>query len=120
LINEQIDWRQRFFIPTDEETGIAVLTDLLSHYPVLASGALTDDEPIAEIEPRELAPPQIIDLDEWFVSAEAEPTPQTSARNQAQEIETAEAGWSLPAFYFAGASQPKREFEEVQMALDFE
>ena len=67
LINEQIDWKQRFFVPTDEETGIAVLTDLLSRYPVLASDVLADDEPIAEIEPTELAPPQIVDLDEWFV-----------------------------------------------------
>src|SRR5439155_13608583 len=49
LINEQIDWKQRFFVPTDEETGVAVLTDLLSRYPVLASDDLADNEPIAEI-----------------------------------------------------------------------
>jgi hypothetical protein len=29
LINEQIHWKQRFLVPTDEETGVAVLTDLL-------------------------------------------------------------------------------------------
>src|SRR6185503_17220289 len=74
LINEQIDWKQRFLVPTDEETGVAVLTDLLSRYPVLASDALTDGEPIAEIEPTELVPPQIVDLNEWFVAVEAEPT----------------------------------------------
>src|SRR5205823_6835505 len=78
LINETIDWKQRFFVPTDEETGVAVLTDLLSRYPVLASDVLADNA-IAEIEPTELAPPQIVDLDEWFVSIEAEPTPQPSA-----------------------------------------
>jgi len=76
LINETIDWKQRFFVPTDEETGVAVLTDLLSRYPVLASDALTDDELIAEIEPTELATPQIIDLNEWFVAVEAEPRPE--------------------------------------------
>ena len=119
LINETIDWKQRFFVPTDEEPGIAVLTDLLSRYPILASDVLTDNDVIAEIEPTELALPQIVDLDEWLVSAEAEPTPQPPATDQAQEIETAEAGWSLPAFYFARASQPEREVEEVQMALDF-
>ena len=100
LINETIDWKQRFFVPTDEEPGVAVLTDLLSRYPVLASDALTDDEPIAEIEPTELAPPQIIDLDEWFVSVEAEPTPQPSAAEQAQEIETSRGGLGAPRFLF--------------------
>src|SRR5205807_1724452 len=91
LINETIDWKQRFFVPTDEETGIAVLTDLLSRYPVVASDVLSDDDPSAGIELTELAPPQIVDLDEWFVSAEAEPTPQQSATKQAREIETAES-----------------------------
>src|SRR5205823_5468571 len=81
LINETIDWKQRFFVPTDEETGVAVLTDLLSRYPVLASDALTDGESIAEIEPTELAPPQIVDLDEWFVPVvDAEPTAEPEPR----------------------------------------
>src|SRR5712691_9641359 len=100
LINEQVDWKQRFFVPTDEETGIAVLTDLLSAYPVLASDALTDDESaIAEIEPTELATPQIVYLDEWFIpTANTEPTAEPEPRivDQAQEIENAESGWSLP------------------------
>ena len=104
------------FPPT--ETGITV-TELLARYPVLASDALADNEPIAEIEPTELAPPQIINLNEWFVAVEAEPTPQPSAAEQTQEIETAEAGWSLPAFFFARVSQPEREVDDVQMALDF-
>ena len=119
LINEQIDWKQRFFVPTDEETGVAVLTELLARYPVMVSGALTDEEPIAEIELTELAPPQIVDLDEWFVSIEAEPTPQPSAAERAQDIETSEAAWALPAFYYARPSQPTREIDEIQLALDF-
>jgi len=119
LINETIDWKQRFFVPTHEETGIALLTDLLLRYPVLASDVLTDDDPIAGIEPTELAPPQIVDLDEWFVSVEAEPTPQQSAAKQAKEIDTTEAAWAIPAFYFARPSQPVREVEETQLALDF-
>src|SRR5207237_462082 len=74
LINEQIDWKQRFFVPTDEETGIPTLTELLSRYPVLASDVLADEEP-TEIEPAELIPQQIVNLDEWFVTvAMAEPT----------------------------------------------
>src|SRR6266550_1105958 len=48
LINETIDWKQRFFVPTDEEAGVAIISDLLARYPVLASDVLADDEPIAE------------------------------------------------------------------------
>ncbi|HSP64099.1 MAG TPA: hypothetical protein VLQ90_14015, partial [Pyrinomonadaceae bacterium] len=71
------------------------------------------------IEPTELEPTRIVDLDEWFVSVEAEPTPQRSTAEQAQQIETTEAGWALPAFYFARPSQPAREVDEIQLALDF-
>src|ERR1051326_823761 len=122
LINEQIDWKQRFFVPTDEETGVVVLTDLLSRYPVLVSDALTDDEPIAETEPTELAPPQIVDLNVWFVPvAEAEQStkPLPLPSKQAQEVEATESGWTLPAFYFARSLQPTREVDEIQLALDF-
>jgi hypothetical protein len=36
LINEQIKWKQRFFVPTDQTKGLTVLTALLKRYPVLA------------------------------------------------------------------------------------
>jgi len=36
LINEQIKWKQRFFVPTDQAKGLTVLTALLKLYPVLA------------------------------------------------------------------------------------
>ena len=86
------------------------------------ANALSDEPPIAEIEPQDFAPTRIVDLDQWLVLvAEAEPTdePEPTIVNQAREIETAEAAWALPAFYFARASQAEREVEEVQLALDF-
>jgi hypothetical protein len=36
LINEQIKWKQRFFVPTDQTKGLTVLAALLKRYPVLA------------------------------------------------------------------------------------
>ena len=36
LINEQIKWKQRFFVPADQTKGLTVLTALLKRYPVLA------------------------------------------------------------------------------------
>jgi len=77
---------------------------------------------IAEIEPTELAPPQIIDLDEWFIlPADTEPTAEPEPRivDQAREIEKAEAAFTLPAFYFTRSSEPVRAVEEIQLALDF-
>lgn len=121
LVNEQIDWKQRFFVPTDEETGVAVLTELLTRYPVMISDVLTDDELIAELEPQEMAPPRIVDLDEWFVpTATVDPTePEPSAATIAGEIEETESGFVLPAFYFARTAQPAGEVSESQLALDF-
>ena len=121
LINEQVDWKQRFFVPTDEETGVAVLIELLTRYPVMISDVLTDDEPTAELEPHEMATLQIVDLDEWFVStATVDPTePEPSAATIAGEIEETESGFALPAFYFARPAQPAREVSESQLALDF-
>ncbi|MGH9961594.1 MAG: hypothetical protein ACREBC_31460, partial [Pyrinomonadaceae bacterium] len=121
LLNEQIDWKQRFFVPTDEGAGIAVLSDLLARYPIITSDVLTDDEPrITEIEPHDLEPTNVVDLNGWFVpvadseqSMESPPLPS----EQAQESETAEAGWTRPAF--ARPSQTVREVEEIQLALDF-
>ena len=66
LINEQIDWKQRFFVPSDDETGIPVLFTLLSRYPVMATVALADEE---TTEPAEVAPSQIVNLDDWLSQA---------------------------------------------------
>ncbi len=44
---------------------------------------------------------------------------QPSAAEQAREIDETESAFTLPAFYFARASQREREVEEVQLALDF-
>jgi len=120
LINEQIDWKQRFFVPSDEEIGVVVLSQLLARYPVMGRDVLADEEP-AEIETAELMPAQIVNLDEWFVPvATFEPTAESdpSAAEQALAIEKAETTLTLPAFYFA-RSQPAGEVEEIQLALDF-
>jgi hypothetical protein len=51
LINEQINWKQRFFMPTDETTGIEILSGLLDRYPVVVEEEANGTEPdLAEIE----------------------------------------------------------------------
>src|SRR6185437_11269619 len=66
LLNEQIDWKQRFFVPTDEETGIAVLHNLFARYPIVPSAA-ADDPQITYIELQEFLPSRRVNLNEWFV-----------------------------------------------------
>jgi hypothetical protein len=67
LINEQINWKQRFFVPTEEEPGIAILAALLEQFPVIA----TEDEeadchpPSAIVMP--LANAQPVDLEDWII-----------------------------------------------------
>jgi hypothetical protein len=121
LINEQIDWKQRFFVPSDEETGVVVLSQLLARYPVMVRDVLADEEP-TEVEPTELAPPQIVNLDEWFVPvATLEPTsePESPVATIAREIEETESALTLPAFYFARRSDVQPDVEEIQLGLDF-
>ena len=81
LINEQIDWKQRFFVPTDETEGIETLHQILSRYPAIAQEDVpslnVDDLPIEALY--ELREPKVIDLDTWFTVPTALPTPMPSA-----------------------------------------
>lgn len=66
MINEQIDWKQRFFVPTDEAKGIAVLNKLLKTYPAIeeakkepAPSVIRESETpyiVGDVKPEELAP----------------------------------------------------------------
>lgn len=89
----------------------------------MVSKVLDDESAASEIElTPELAPTKIVDLNDWFVPvAETSPTvqPEPSTSDHARQIEKTEAGFTLPTFYFTRSSQPAREVEEIQMALDF-
>jgi hypothetical protein len=73
LINEQIEWKQRFFIPTDKARGIEILIALLNRYPFLRADESSQDE-VAEPEACvETRPPQVVDLEQWIVAVSAPP-----------------------------------------------
>ena len=71
LINEQINWKQRFFIPADESKGVEILAALLKLYPVIESEEATEEAAdCAEIQSLpEAGPTNIIDLAEWIIPA---------------------------------------------------
>ena len=71
LINEQINWKQRFFIPTDESKGVEILAALLKLYPVIeAEEAVEEAQECADLQNLpEASPTNIIDLAEWIIPA---------------------------------------------------
>jgi predicted RNA methylase len=129
LINEQIDWKQRFFVPTDEESGIDILSNLLDRYPVMASEALTEaDSNIMETEaPPEMSPTQVVDLDQWIVAvteppsgnghdAPGEPVPTLAIEPPAKSDF---AFTAPPPGVLVSESQSGRDASEMQLAFDF-
>jgi hypothetical protein len=113
LINEQIDWKQRFFVPTHKERGIAVLHDLFARYPIVPSAACAECE-VVHIEPQELSRPQRVNLDEWFVPVgETEIVPPLAA----DEVDDAEPASGVLGFCLPSA--PAQYIPVAQLALDF-
>src|SRR6185369_448817 len=83
LLNEQIDWKQRFFVPTDEVLGVNVISALLDHYPILISSE-SDNVEVAEPEiATELQTVQVVDLNEWFVPVESS---SSQTREEVEEV----------------------------------
>jgi hypothetical protein len=71
LINEQINWKQRFFVPSDETSGIEILESLLERYSVmLTEGTVSEDESnMADIPSQaEMRAMEIVDLEQWIVA----------------------------------------------------
>jgi len=74
LINEQIAWKQRFFVPTDEAKGIAILSELLRSYPVVITDEMTDEAEAHAASPEndsllEIGAINVVDLESWIIEA---------------------------------------------------
>jgi hypothetical protein len=52
LVNEQINWKQRFFVPSDDKRGTLILSALLDRYPLVVAEeeANKTEANLAEIE----------------------------------------------------------------------
>jgi hypothetical protein len=67
----QINWKQRFFVPSDENNGIDILESLLERYPVMPTDDLVsgDESSIAGSPSQaEITATEIVDLDQWIVA----------------------------------------------------
>src|SRR5205085_4794600 len=73
LINEQINWKQRFFVPSDETSGSEILRSLFERYPIiLIEDEASDGEASAkEKTPQaEIRATEIVDIDQWIVAVD--------------------------------------------------
>ncbi len=70
LINEQINWKQRFFVPAEETAGIEILSALLQLYPVVVTEEEAEEEPQTEVETAlaaDASSDNVVDLAEWII-----------------------------------------------------
>jgi hypothetical protein len=149
LINEQINWKQHFFVPTDEEKAIPLLTQLFARYPVVVSEE-TPEEPeqevSAETDVEFDSAKSIIELEQWIIQPEqtnnqfeatAEPfnmsevqvSPKELAYEESQPDESPanELPAELPLFALteqphvapAKRKQQTRKTDSAQLAFDF-
>jgi len=83
LINEQIKFRQRFFVPTNKDKGLPILSALLTRYPVMEpDGAEEEGDQSAPII--EAAQSVVIDLEDWVL-----PPEETTAEKPLEMVEPA-------------------------------
>lgn len=87
------NWKQRFFIPTDETTGIEILSALLDRYPVVVGEeeANETETNLAELEiQRQMTPTNVVDLDQWIIAADESNSADETAHeiNSQLEVET--------------------------------
>jgi hypothetical protein len=75
LINEQIKFKQRFFIPTDGKRAIPLLTKFLASYPVIEEER--QGESLQLIDTTETTQSNVVDLDSWVLPAEVETSPES-------------------------------------------
>ena len=129
LINEQINWKQRFFVPSDETNGITILRSLFERYPViLTEDEASDREATATgIAPQaEIRATEIVDLDQWIVAVDkVNPEDQTADEidRQVDAAEPEAATEEEPPFTLTQEATVSwthlRQSEQTQLAFSF-
>jgi len=122
LINSQIDWKQGFFVPTDEELGINILAALLDRYPVVVAEEAATEASTTDSD--EIRPATIVDLDEWIVAVGAA---NSVSEHQAEITEHAESNEPDDSAIFVLTqevssvhwTQLANQPSEIQLAFEF-
>jgi hypothetical protein len=129
LINEQINWKQRFFVPSDQINGIDILTALLDRYPVMLTENAVGDGESNMVEmalQAESKAAEIVDLDQWIVAvgktnSEDQRADGSDRQDEAVEQEAATEGaqpFTLPQNAAASWTHFTQR-EQTQLAFTF-
>ncbi len=95
LINEQIKFKQRFFVPTEEKKGLPILTKLLDRYPVLEPEGASEppeSESLPVIEGPEAAEVKIVDLEQWVLPPDIDVPPEMESVGDSMPVAFIAAG----------------------------
>jgi hypothetical protein len=111
LLNEQINWKQRFFIPTDEDKGIAILADLLTRYPVIGADEDSQDADVGEAVPESYNAyaANAVDVETWFIDVPHESAKIASPPAQFETSEVKSEQSETAPFANEGTSGPPAE-----------
>jgi hypothetical protein len=121
----QISWKQRFFVPIEEERGNVVIAALLEQFPVIA----TEDEEADSDMPSAVAMPsanatQPADLETWIIEpvdvhanndvTEEQPISLTESEGDPTSYESGPMLQPLPSDYRTAAIQIGFNFAESE------
>src|SRR5882724_10692053 len=71
LLNEQISFRQRFFVPTEEEKGVRLITELLKRYPLDESNGASEEPQQASLSVEiPITEARVVHLEDWILPPE--------------------------------------------------
>jgi len=145
----QINWKQHFFVPSDEEKGIAILTTLLASYPAMVTDAEQEaiETKVSALRvSNELPKTSAIELQQWIIEPQefraenqieeqAKPTEEMSAEIQLEptahhfqpeprtEETTTQTSWLVfgesQTVKQSRRKRPAKEKDSSQMTFDF-
>ena len=125
LINEQIKFRQRFFIPTDADKGLPIMAELLARYPIIAGDEAPGAESLPAVDRPVAAEVRIIDLEDWVLPPpqpeENVPKELVARWAQPQAVEQAEPGvtdTSVLILLDAQAKSPRRSGRKARPVVE--
>jgi len=82
LLNEQISFRQRFFVPTEEEKGVRIITELLKRYPIDESNGASEEPQQASLSVEiPITEARVVHLEDWIL-----PPDEDVARSAASPV----------------------------------
>src|SRR5260370_2737713 len=109
LINEQISFRQRFFVPADEGKGVRIITELLKRYPIDEPNGASEDPQQSSLSAHIPIPAlRVVHLEDWIL-----PPEEDVARSAASPMLERQMSFMEAPTQVASAVEPPSTYDEV-------